>query len=239
MLLVVAIVLPIACNSKKNNAGSPTAARQTPLVATPTPAPQDLLTRGADDINALKGFHFVLSHENGTTAIAQGIALRKAEGDFVKPARFKGTIDGTVAGGLTINGKVISVGDSVWLAIVGDKYQPVPNGIGAAAILDPQNGVLKAVRAVNNPKYAGTDKINGVDTTIVAGTVDAANLVALAPDAQAGKMVNGKVWIGNADGHIYRVRLEGPLNDQEPANIARQIDLSRFNETVDIQPPSQ
>ena len=159
--------------------------------------------------------------------------MRKAEGDFVEPDRFKGTIDGTLQGGLSITAKVISIGSNVWISTIGDRYVPLQNGIGAAAILDPQNGVLKAVRRVKSPKLAGAERLNGVDTTIVAGTVDAGDLQALDADAQAGKPVTGRIWIANSDGRIQRVRLKGPLNDQEPANIAPRDRLSRFDQPAE------
>lgn len=231
--LVALAVLLTACGGKKNNkAGS--AGRATPVV---TPSPEQLLTRAGDTLNSLTAFHFVLTHQNGSTPIAQGINMTTAEGDFVQPDRFKGTVEGKLQNGFAVQAKVISVGNNVWIALADDTYLPLPNGIGAAAILDPQNGVLKAVRSVKSPQIVGTDHFDNTDMTVVAGTVDAGDLTALDQAAQPGKQVTGRVWIGNQDNRIYRIRLEGPLNDQEPSNIVRQIDLSQFNESVTIQPP--
>ncbi len=228
-----------ACSSHKTVKSNAPQARSSPVIAraTPSPTPQDLLNSAISDTEALKAFHFVLTHENGTTPIAQGIQMRKADGDFVKPDRFKATVSGTAAGGFAVEPKVISIGDKLWINLVSNRYVPLENSVGAAAILDPNNGVLKALRGVKSPSYTGSDKINGVDTTIVEGTVDAGDLIALDAAAQAGKPVKGRSWIGTSDHHLYRLRLEGPLNDQEPANIVRQIDLSLFNESIDIQPP--
>jgi LppX_LprAFG lipoprotein len=240
-LILLAALLPAlaACGSKKSGSGNGNALRATPAVAraTPSPTPQDLLNAAIANTEALKTFHFVLTHENGTTPIAQGIQMRKADGDFAKPDRFKATVSGTAAGGFAIDAKVISVGDKLWIALIGTRYLPLENSVGAAAILDPNNGVLKALRGVKSPAYAGSDRVNGVEMTIVEGTIDAGDLVALDAGAQAGKPVKGRVWIGTTDRHLYRLRLEGPLNDQEPANIVRQIDLSQFDEIIDIQPP--
>lgn len=236
-LLLALLVLPatIACSSKKKNA-PPTPGASTH--ATPAPSAQDLLNSAIENTAALKAFHFTLTHENGSTPVAQGISMKKADGDFVQPDRMRATVSGTLQQGFAIDANVISVGNNVWIALVANKYVPLPNGVGAASILDPNNGVLKALRGVKSPEYSGSDKINGVDMTIVSGTIDAGDLTALDSQAQSGKPVKGRVWIGNSDQRVYRLRLEGPLNDQEPANIARQIDLSQFNESVDIQPPA-
>lgn len=222
-----------ACSSKKtskNGASTATAAG--------TPTPQELLVAAGQATQALNSFHFTLNHENGTTPIAQGISMRKADGDFLRPDRLRATVSGTVAQGFDVDVKVISIADQTWLALVDSRYLPLGNGVSASAILDPNNGVLKAVNSVRSPAYAGNDRINGVDTRMVTGTIDAGDLTALDSQAQAGKSVAGKVWIGATDHRVYRIRLEGPLNDQEPANIARQIDLSQFNSALDIQPPS-
>lgn len=233
LALLVICAVAGGCSSNKNN----NAAKASTPAAASTPTPQQLLDEATRNTEALKAFHFTLTHENGETPIANGISMRKADGDFVSPDRFKATISGTV-GGFTLDAKVINVGDKVWLQALTPNYQPLSSGVSAAQILDPNNGVLKALKAVRNTHYAGTDKINGADMTVIGGTIDAGDLTALDSQAQQGKPVNGRVWIGNNDHRVYRLRIEGPLNDQEPGNIARQIDLSQFNENVTIEPPS-
>lgn|GEM_PF-1088872 len=237
LLQALAVLLLVAaCGSGKNNHKPPTP--QNGRLATPTPtlSAQDLLNAAIQTTNDLKSFHFVLTHENGSTPIANGISMSKAEGDILKPDRFKARVTGTLSG-FTVDVNVINVGDQVWLNLTGNRYAPLPNGVGAAAILDPNTGVLKALKGVKNPQIAGHETLNGVNTTIVTGDVDAGDLTALAQNAQAGKLVKGKAWIGDADHRLYRLRIDGPLDDQEPANIARIIDLSQFDERLDIQPP--
>lgn len=233
---LLALACLSGCGSGKNNSNkaTPTA---TPSAVAATLTAQQWLDEAVKTTEALNSFHFVLNHENGTTPVANGIAMRRADGDFLKPDRFKADVAGTLGGGLAVDVKVINVGDQVWLNLTGNKYAPLPGGVGAAAILDPNNGVLKALKGVQSPAISGAEKLNGVDTTIVSGTIDAGDLTALAQAAQAGKPVKGKVWIGNADHRAYRLRIDGPLNDSEPANIARVIDLSQFDEKLDIQPP--
>jgi hypothetical protein len=234
-LLLAFCAVAGGCSSNKNknkkaaNAGTP--------VAAGTPTPQQLLDEATRNTEALKAFHFTLTHENGETPIANGISMRKADGDFLSPDRFKATINGAIRG-FAVDAKVINVGDNVWLQAITPNYQKLENGVSASQILDPNNGVLKALKGVRNPQYAGTDKINGTDMTVIGGSIDAGDLTALDSQAQQGKPVNGRVWIGNDDHRVYRLRIDGPLNDQEPGNIARQLDLSQFNENVSIEPPS-
>src|SRR5581483_7439389 len=169
LLPALAVLLLIAaCGSGKNNHKAPT--QQGGRLATPTPtlSAQDLINAAIQTTNDLSAFHFVLTHENGSTPIANGISMTKADGDFQKPDRFKAAVTGQLSG-FTVNVNTISVGDQVWLNLTGNKYTPLPNGVGAAAILDPNNGVLKALKGVKNPQIAGHEKLNGEDTTIVSG----------------------------------------------------------------------
>jgi hypothetical protein len=232
LFFAAATTLLIACSSGKKNAASPAKASPTPALSA-----QQLVDQAVVTTEALKSFHFTLTHENGSSPIANGISMKRADGDFLKPDRFRATVDGTLAAGFAVSVQVVNVGDNVWIALVKDKYIPLQNGIGASAILDPNNGVIKAIKGVKNPTIVGNEKINAVDTTIVSGTVDAGDLTSIATQAQAGKPAKGKVWIGNQDHRVYRLRIDGPLNDQEAPNIARQIDFSQFNESLDIQPP--
>ena len=49
--------------------------------------------------------------------------------------------------------------------------------------------------------------------------------------------MNVEAWIGVDDSLPRRVKIAGPLTSDESAQIVRQVDLSGFNETVNIQPP--
>ena len=236
---MLVLLFAAACGSKK--AATPTAAPTRIATPTPTPTPQERIQSAAQRMQALSAFHFLLTHENGASAIALGLQMTRAEGDFENPDRFKATVDAKALGGIAVTVKVINVGAKTWITNPlqsGDHYQILPNGTSAAAIFDPNTGIFKAARDIKDPQLTGSDTVGSVDTWVVQGTVDAGDLVSLATDAQAGHEVTMKMWIGKEDSLVYKVRLEGPLSDSEPKNIARQIDLSQFNEKLDIQPPS-
>src|SRR5579871_484668 len=134
LALVLLLTIIAGCgghssNNKKTNV--PTQSSK----ASATPTPQALLDAALKNTDALNAFHFTLTHENGTTPIAQGIAMSKADGDFLKPDRFKANVTGTVLGGFSIQAKVINVGNNTWIDPTGRGFQPLPNGVSASAIL--------------------------------------------------------------------------------------------------------
>jgi LppX_LprAFG lipoprotein len=230
LLLCLAVVTAGACGLQ----------RAPSVPATPTPSPKQLLQTAVGRVQALSSFHFLLTHENGASAIALGLEMARAEGDFQRPDRFKADLNATLAG-IPVAVRVINVGDNTWITNpleTGDHYQPLPSGTQATAVFDPNKGILNAARDARNARLAGTDQMRGVQTQVIQGQIDAGELSSLATDAEAGRLVTTRVWIGKNDSLIYKIRLEGPLNASEPKNIVRQLDISQFNEAVSIRPPA-
>lgn len=229
VLLVIIMLASAACS-----------ARGPQPSATATPTPRERLDAASKRMQALTAFHFLLTHQNGVSTIADNLLMSRAEGDYASPDRIKAAVKASFQG-LPVSVTVISIGDQSWITNplqTGEHYQPLPNGPQTAAILDPSTGLLKAANQMTNPRLTGTDKIGGVATYVVAGNVDAGNLTPIATGAESGRAVPTQIWIGETDSLIYRVRLNGPLSSSEPKNIVREIDLSQFNEQIDIQPPS-
>ena len=85
-------------------------------------------------------------------------------------------------------------------------------------------------------RVAGAEVTDGVPTYRIEGDVDSGVLEAAAPIAEPGLSVHVTAWV-DRDFTIRRLRLEGPFSPGEPAGIARVLDLSRFDEPVEIEPP--
>ncbi len=202
--------------------------------------PAALLSEAADTMDALPGFHFLLTHKNGASAIALGLAMTRAEGDFVRPDKFRADVSARVQGGFVVNVTVVNVGDKTWISnpFASGQYQLLPEGTKTGQIFDPQNGLIAAVRKVEDPKVTGAEKVSGVETVVIGGKVDAAALSSIATAAEPGRKVDATVWIGKQDHRIYRIRLVGPLTKDEPSNIERDVALSGFGKTVEVTPPA-
>lgn len=208
--------------------------------ATATPTPKQRLDTAAARLQAVDTFHFLLTHQNGASSIAEGLQMTRAEGDFERPDRFSARVNASFQG-LPVAVKVINVGDKTWITnplLSGDHFQPLPNGPQTTAILDPNSGLLRVAHDMQNPRLGGTERIGNLDTLVMQGTVDAGTLQSVATDAESGRQVPTRVWVGKDDSLVYRIRIDGPLSASEPKNIARQVDLSNFNEKVDVEPPS-
>lgn len=226
--LLLGALLLAACSGRSGRGG-----------ATATPTPRQRLDAAATQLQSATAFHFLLTHQNGASTIARGLQMTRAEGDIARPDRFSANISAGFQG-LPVAVKVINVGHKTWITNPlqgGEHFQILPNGPQTTAILDPNSGLLSAVHTMKDPRLAGSERIGNVDVLVLQGTVDAGTLQSVAGDAEAGRLVPARIWIGKNDLLVYRIRIEGPLSASEPKNIVRQLDLSQFNEKVDIEPP--
>jgi hypothetical protein len=213
------------CGGKKEDAGGP------------LPPAAEVLTKAVERVATMKTFHFRLEHENGASPIPLGLGLSTAEGDVVVPDRLQAKLEAK-AGTQPVRVEVIGIGDQAWITNPFNRqWQPLPSGTTIKDVFDPTQGISAAVNALENAEVTAEEEVGGVATYRVEGTVDSAILEAAAPIAEPGLTVKVKVWIGKDDSLIRRIRLEGPIAPDEPPNIVRKLDVSKFDEPVSIEPP--
>ncbi len=228
--LVVALVLA-GCGGGSNNTKSSTGA-----VASPTPTGQQVIQQSATAVQALQSFHFVFTHQNGTTPLPLGMGLDSAEGDVGVPDKLSADVKAK-AGGINVSVKVIGIGDKTWVTNPFTRnWQQLP-GASIHDFADPAALVTSLLPKIQNPQIAGTETVGGVKTYDVKGTIDSGALSDALSFVEAGHSVNVEAWIGVDDSLPRRVKIAGPLTANESAQIVRQVDLSGFNEPVSIQPP--
>jgi hypothetical protein len=208
------------------------------VVATVEDTPQEFLASSADEIEQLENFHFLLTHENGATQIVLDLEMERAEGEVIVPDRLRADVEAEGPGGVDVDTEVIAIGDDLFFE------NPFGGGFVDADfslqdILDPVGGVASLLRtAPDDADFAGSETIDGVDTQRVTATVDSGLLADLIPGGDEGFVVEVTIWIGKEDRLPYRILLVGPLNEEDPEDIERLIDISDFNaEDVEIEAP--
>jgi hypothetical protein len=215
---------------------------------------QALLTEAANNVAALETFAFALTTQNGETQFIEGITLTSVTGAVKRPDSFmaEAEVDLMLA---TINIKMLSVGGRLWFTnpmSTTEEYEEIDlSGAGEVdptVLINPDRLILPALRTVVDPVIAGTESLDGVDTTRINGTVDLSGVINLAatPDAGADQeealftlptSMPFAAWI-DGDKLVRRVELTGAILKDEADDIVRRVDLSAFNEPVDIQAPS-
>lgn len=202
------------------------------------PDPAALLRQSADRIEQAKSFHFLLDHEKGNTPIVLGLRMSRAEGDVVRPERLRADVD-AAAGGVTLKLRLVSIGQRAQITnpFNPSAWQDLPSGTKLSDVFDPAAGATAALRAVKDPAITGEETINGVKVWKIEGLVDAASLGAFATLAESGYNVKGAAWVGQETPYVYRIRLEGPLGAKDTPDVIRRLELSRYDETIEITPP--
>lgn len=236
VLALLALVAGACKGDKKNEQG------QAAPTAVPQPDPAVLARQAADQVEALKTFHFVLEHENGGSPIALNLTMNRAEGDIVKPDRLRADVDAiaTQLGNANVKVRVVSIGDNAQITNPFNRTQwlPLPGTNKLSDIFDPAAGTTAALRSAKNLAITGEETLNGVKVWKLEGDVDAAALEGFTNIAEPGYTVKGTAWIGQEKPLVHRIRLDGPLGSKDAKNIVRRIDLSKFDEPVTIDRPT-
>ena len=117
------------------------------------------------------------------------------------------------------------------------------------AAINPDALLRAAVDAIRDPEIVDEETIDGEPTTVVEGLLDVRQVALAGVGTPAAGMETPaagdlpdpllvQIWI-DAEGRVVRLQLDGPLTDAEAANVVRRLDLSAFDEEVDIQPPGR
>src|SRR5215213_6550586 len=204
---------------------------------------QALLAASATAMGTLESFHFVITIQNGELVILDRLKLTRAEGDVEQPHTLQVSVTGKVKV-LPVTANVIIIGDDVWAAVSPreEKYAKIdPDRVEKLQLdteFDPTTVLLKTIGYIDTPIITGTEDLNGAPTTVVEGTVDLDKATSGTPTAGlAQQPVQVKMWVDSAN-LVQRLQTIGPLLEGQPEGIVHQLDLSKFNEPVDIVAPS-
>jgi hypothetical protein len=190
-------------------------------------------SKAAADVDS---FHFKLSHQNGSTPLPLNLSLESAEGDIVVPDKLKADVKAEAAG-INVSVKIIGIGNQTWVTNPFTRDWQRLGGTNIRDFADPAALVTGILPAVKDPQIAGREEVDGTSTYKLTGTIDSAALSDSLGIAEPGQTVTVEAWIGVEDSLPRRVKLIGRLTEDERENVTRQVDLSRYNQPVDIQQP--
>jgi hypothetical protein len=222
--LLLCIAVFAACGGDDDEGGD----------SAPSQDAQAILGDAAARFAALNSFHFELDHSEGGTPIVQDLVMKTASGEIEVPDRLQADLEVDSPLG-DVDVSVISIGEELWLDIFGD-YQQLP-GVTVLEIFDPANGIPNVAEHIEDPTVEGSQELNGEECDIVEGTVASEYLEGIAPVADAGNDVNVRVWVGRETHLIHRVIVTGQVASDDPEDMVRTIELSRFDEEFGIEPP--
>jgi hypothetical protein len=229
-LLSALLALLLACGGEADDE---------PATPTPTAEAPDataLLVDAALAVANLRSFHFELTQEDAIIPLPPNFDLTSAEGDVLLPDRLAADLE-TEVQDINVSVDAIAIGSDTWITNpFTRRWQKLDADLRDYADL----GALlpSLLPAVQDPRLTGEASLDGVATRQVTGVANSSDLQDALPFALPNREVRIEVWLGVDDSLPRRVRVIGPLISGESDAAVRQIDLSRLNQPVEIDPPT-
>ena len=184
----------------------------------------------------MKSFHLVIDVENAPPSDT-GLNLKFVDGDVLVPDRLKAKVGGTFAG-ISISTELIVVGTTYYLkSPFGNTWQKIDVDTLPAAFFDPEQGILAVIQGASDLQTDGSEEVGGVDCDRVTGKVAGGSAEAAAEHGRRHAGDRDELWIGKDDKLLRRVELTGPISPDEDADAVRTVELSEFDEPVQITAP--
>jgi len=204
----------------------------------PGPSASQIVERSATATSALKSFHLLVHIEN-VPAAKTGVSLTFVDGDVAVPDRVRARVAGTF-NAVPLASELIVVGDRHFLKnpFTG-AWESASIAMTAVAFFDPAKGVLAVIKNASDLESDGSEAVGGVDCFRLKAKVRGDAVAPLLGNAAAGsKLLPVSLWIGKKDDLLRRVRLSGPIGAGEGAAAVRTVELSKFDQPVQISAPA-
>lgn len=201
---------------------------------------RDLLEQAVRAMADLETFAFEIVTVAGETTLMPGLTIGQVEGAVRRPNDFTATVEVSTPIG-TIELSAVGLGDKAWIQNpLSDGEWMSLEGIGdVSSILNPDVLVLAAINVLQDARLDGTEKIDGQETTRIAGIINLAEAASMLDEA-AGEIstepLDVVVWI-NDQHQILEIELAGPILVTEDASVIRSVRFFDFDEPVDIDEP--
>jgi lipoprotein LprG len=199
------------------------------------PSAEELVADTVAKTGAIQSFHLAIDTEQ-TDVSNSGLSLTFVDGDVQVPDRLEGKVGGKFLG-LAISTDLIVVGDDYYLRVPFSGWRKIDVSTLPSAFFDPEHGILAVIQGASGLKRDGSEEVAGVDTYRVTGTVKAEDLKTLLNNAEGDQELRLDVWIGKDDKLVHRLRLTGPIEPREDEDAVRNVELSKFDEPVHVEPP--
>ena len=196
-----------------------------------------------DAMAAVESFHFITTGSLETTASESEMTISITfEGDSLSPDRTSARLILGVSV-FVLEIEIVTIGTDVYLTnpMTGEWEVTSPEDFG---IPDPVLLISGVLPSLNDMKIVGEERIAEVPTYHLSGSVTLED-----PEMLGADLESVDIWIGVEDSLLYRISTQGLTNLDDfglsledmglggEGTIALQIDLSDFNEPVEIEPP--
>lgn len=214
------------------------------VAATPTATPEpeltldEVLERTSEHLLSFETarFQMVDELESGTKFFGQ--TLKSVDGKVQAPDRTHLVVDVESPAMGFVQIGIIAVGDTAVMQFAsGAPWTPLPleqvpfNFIGLGMTLSD------LLPKIQNVALAGRETVNDLETIRIDGDILSEDLANLITSADSGHPIELTVWVGADDQSVRQIKILGNVFDDDGAGTSRLINLSEYDQPVDIQLP--
>jgi len=203
-----------------------------------------LLRSAAQAMAELDSFAFEIETVRGESTIFEGLAVNMIAGAVRRPLDFTATVTvGLPFGSLDVT--AVGVDGSAWV------QNPLSDGEWIAlegtedivALVNPDTLIVSSIGLIKNATIEGEERVDGADTTRIAGEIDFAETAdrlsgddAALPAELTSEPLPVLIWIDDQN-HVLEIEVTGPILTSESDDVVRSIRFFDFNQPVDIEQP--
>ncbi len=208
---------------------------------------EELVQLSAERMRNSDGFQFTIERDGAPAYLDPGetLSFRRARGAFVAPDRALATVR-VIGPGIITDVDVISVAEIQWQTnvVTGDWEELPPNwGFNPAVLFDDDIGI-QAVLLADLAQVALAEPENlaeseGPDELLysVTAVADGTNIYQMSGFLIGPEQVAIQLWIRPETFELVRIVVREPEPNHEEQESIWQVDISHYDELIDIQPP--
>ncbi|MBM4430430.1 MAG: LppX_LprAFG lipoprotein [Chloroflexi bacterium] len=208
---------------------------------TPTPSPVEVASRAGTQMCSINSLHFIIELSGRLTYLDSPptLALKRAEGDLVRPDRVRGIIR-VSSFGVVSEVAIVGLGDEQYITNpLNQQWEKLPPGYGwyfdPTLMFNPEYGIESILRETVWT-FGAEEEIDNQAHFRLHGQSSGERLSPLASGLIRPGKVTVDVWVGQQDAYVQRIQIMELESD--PENPTRWlIEFSAFDKPVDIQAP--
>ena len=202
-----------------------------------------ILESAGQELMELDTFHFALTTIAGSSSVFPGMSLESVEGSVRRPMDLTATVRASALM-QTVEVNAVAVDGVFYIQnpLSGGAWEKFTGAGEISGMINPDWIIVAAVNLIKDATI--TDQND--EETLIEGYLNFAETLedAGAATSDLGELeqflanspIDVAIWI-NADNLINRVELYGPIFASESPDVEKRIELSAFNEPVEIEVP--
>ena len=201
--------------------------------------PGPVLEQAVTQLLALESASFSLTHLKGSTALVPGVSMTMVSGEISIPDRFSVTVEARSEFPKSyLEISIVTIENTAYMTnIFGGGWNQISPDSLPFNLLRLGQTLAGIVDAMQSPRVLGEERLNGIDTLYINGTIDSQDLAQLVPGAGEGFPVGLELWLDQSQGLLQKVLIVGRVVPTDDTDTVRELTLKDINQPVTIEVP--